>query len=164
MMLAAFCIRSIDCGILRTFARPAWASEKALLLRVQEITLPNAEGVIDHFAFDAKRKRVTGAALGNTTVEAVDTSAGRDLHGIAGGAAPQGVVFVGDPNRLFVANAVSQFCAVWAMASSSTLGPVKGLDLQRESDWFLNNLEETVRDSDSLAIMKNLDDLLQARQ
>jgi len=43
------------------------AAESAPLLLVQEIPLPHVEGRIDHFTFDAKRKRVIGAALGNNT-------------------------------------------------------------------------------------------------
>ena len=66
--------------------------------------VPNVGGRIDHFTFDAKRKRVIGAALGNNTVEVVDTFSGRDMHSITGAAAPQGVVYVGELNRLFVAN------------------------------------------------------------
>src|SRR5712692_8957850 len=78
--------------------------QRAPLLLVQEIPLPNVGGRIDHFTFDAKRKRVIGAALGNNTVEVVDTFSGRDMHSITGAAAPQGVVYVGELNRLFVAN------------------------------------------------------------
>jgi len=78
--------------------------ERTPLLLVQEIPLPHVEGRIDHFTFDAKRKRVIGAALGNNTVEVVDTFAGRDVHSISGAANPQGVVFVGEFNKLFVAN------------------------------------------------------------
>jgi DNA-binding beta-propeller fold protein YncE len=74
------------------------------LLLVQEIPLPRVEGRIDHFTFDAKRKRVIGAALGNNTVEVVDTFAGRDIHSISGAANPQGVAFAGELNKLFVAN------------------------------------------------------------
>ena len=59
---------------------------------------------IDHFTRDAKRKRVIGAALGNNTVEVVDTLSGRDIHSITGAAVPQGVVYVGEIDRLFVAN------------------------------------------------------------
>src|SRR5712671_2840496 len=80
------------------------ASGRAPLLLVQEIPLPHVEGRIDHFTFDAKPKRVIGAALGNNTVEVVDTFAGRDIHSIAGAANPQGLVFVGELNKLFVAN------------------------------------------------------------
>jgi DNA-binding beta-propeller fold protein YncE len=78
--------------------------DRAPLLLVQEIPLPNVGGRIDHFTFDAKRKRVIGAALGNNTVEVVDTFSGRDIHSITGAAAPQGVVYVAGIDRLFVAN------------------------------------------------------------
>lgn len=80
------------------------APERAPLLLVQEIPLPNVGGRIDHFTFDAKRKRVIGAALGNNTVEVVDTFSGRGIHSIAGAAGPQGVAYVGEIDRLFVAN------------------------------------------------------------
>src|SRR5215469_11443178 len=63
--------------------------EKAPLRLVQEVPLPNVQGRIDHFTFDAKRKRVILAALGNNTVEVVDTFAGRDIHSISGAAEPQ---------------------------------------------------------------------------
>ena len=76
----------------------------ALLVRVQEIPLPNVRGRIDHLTFDAKRKRVVVAALGNNTVEVVDTFAGRDIHSINGAAEPQGVAFAPELDRLFVAN------------------------------------------------------------
>src|SRR5205807_4400674 len=78
--------------------------KRAPLLLVQEIPLPNVGGRIDHFTFDAKRKRVIGAALGNNTVEVVDTFSGRDAHSITGAAAPQGLAYVSDLNKLFVAN------------------------------------------------------------
>lgn len=81
------------------------APEKAPLRLVQEIPLPNVQGRMDHFTFDAKRKRVIAAGLGNNTVEVVDTFAGRDIHSITGLAEPQGVVYVADVNKLFVANA-----------------------------------------------------------
>src|SRR5712691_3959400 len=78
--------------------------DRAPLLLVQQIPLPNVGGRIDHFTFDSKRKRVIGAALGNNTVEIVDTFAGRDVHSITGAADPQGVVYVGEFDKLFVAN------------------------------------------------------------
>ncbi len=102
--LAAFCIAVLIIGCYALSQDQPGAPEKAPLLLVQEIPLPNVGGRIDHFTFDAKRKRVIGAALGNNTVEVVDTFAGRDIHSIAGAADPQGVVFVGDLNKLFVAN------------------------------------------------------------
>src|ERR1700724_455817 len=101
---AILCLASLALGPLALSQDLPSAPERAPLLMSQEIPLPHVEGRIDHFTFDAKRKRVIGAALGNDTVEVVDTFAGRDIHSIAGAANPQGVVFVGDLNKLFVAN------------------------------------------------------------
>ncbi|MGH9514756.1 MAG: YncE family protein [Terriglobales bacterium] len=102
--LAAFSMAFVILGSIALAQDPPSASEKAPLGLVQEIPLPNVQGRIDHFTFDAKRKRVIGAALGNDTIEVVDTFAGRDIHSITGAAEPQGVVYVGDLNKLFVAN------------------------------------------------------------
>ena len=102
--LAILSIAGLFCGSLALSQDKPNAPERALLLLVQEIPLPNVGGRIDHFTFDAKRKRVIGAALGNNTVEIVDTFSGRDIHSITGAAAPQGVVYIGEIDRLFVAN------------------------------------------------------------
>jgi DNA-binding beta-propeller fold protein YncE len=100
----AFCITVLIVGSYALSQDQPSAPEKAPLLLVQEIPLPNVGGRIDHFTFDAKRKRVIGAALGNNTVEVVDTFSGRDIRSIAGAADPQGVVYVGELDKLFVAN------------------------------------------------------------
>lgn len=102
--LAAFCITVLIVGSCALSQDQPSAPEKTPLLLVQEIPLPSVGGRIDHFTFDAKRKRVIGAALGNNTVEVVDTFGGIDIHSITGAANPQGVVYVGEFNRLFVAN------------------------------------------------------------
>ena len=98
------CLATLICGSVGFSQEQSPAPETSPLLLVQEIPLPNVGGRIDHFTFDAKRKRVIGAALGNNTVEVVDTFSGRDIHSITGAAAPQGVVYVGELDRLFVAN------------------------------------------------------------
>ncbi len=64
---AAFCITVLIIGCYALSQDQPGASEKAPLLLVQEIPLPNVGGRIDHFTFDAKRKRVIGAALGNNS-------------------------------------------------------------------------------------------------
>ena len=102
--ITTLCLAALICGSFALSQDQPPAPEKAPLLLVQEIPLPNVGGRIDHFTFDPKRKRVIGAALGNNTVEVVDTFAGRDVHSITGAAAPQGVVYVSDSNQLFVAN------------------------------------------------------------
>src|SRR5437588_6865944 len=102
--LAILCLASLTLGPFAPSQELPGASDRAPLLLVQEIPLPQVEGRIDHFTFDAKRKRVIGAALGNNTVEIVDTFAGRDIHSIKGAADPQGVAYVSEFNKLFVAN------------------------------------------------------------
>ena len=102
--MAALSMACVIFGALALAQEQPSASERVPLGLVQEIPLPNVQGRIDHFTFDAKRKRVIGAALGNNTVEVVDTFAGRDIHSIAGAAEPQGVAYVGDLKKLFVAN------------------------------------------------------------
>ena len=102
--VGVLCLAALSLGSAAFSQDQSRVSERTPLLLVQEIPLPHVEGRIDHFTFDAKRKRVIGAALGNNTVEVVDTFAGRDIHSISGAANPQGVVFVGELNKLFVAN------------------------------------------------------------
>jgi DNA-binding beta-propeller fold protein YncE len=87
--------------------------------------LPNVGGRIDHFTFDAKRKRVIGAALGNNTVEIVDTFSGRDIHSIAGAAAPQGVVYVAEFDKLFVANGTDGKLRIYSGDSFKTLNTLE---------------------------------------
>jgi DNA-binding beta-propeller fold protein YncE len=107
------------------------AAESAPLLLVQEIPLPHVEGRIDHFTFDAKRKRVIGAALGNNTVEVVDTFAGRAIHSITGAANPQGVVFVSELNKLFVANGADAKLRVY---DGGTFKLLNTIDIGEDAD------------------------------
>src|SRR6202166_352719 len=102
--LATLCVTVLIFGSVALSQDQPSTPDRAPLLLVQQIPLPNVGGRIDHFTFDGKRKRVIGAALGNNTVEVVDTFAGRDIHSISGAADPQGVVFVSEFNKLFVAN------------------------------------------------------------
>ncbi len=117
-----------------TFASPQDqpATDKgAPLLLVQEIPLPNVGGRIDHFTFDGKRKRVIGAALGNNTVEVVDTFSGRDIHSITGAAAPQGLVYVAELNKLYVANGTDGKLRIYDGDSFSLLNTV---DIGEDAD------------------------------
>ena len=102
--LARFCVAVLIFGSVAVSQDRPSTPDRAPIILVQQIPLPNVGGRIDHFTFDGKRKRVIGAALGNNTVEIVDTFAGRDMHSISGAANPQGVVYVGEFNKLFVAN------------------------------------------------------------
>ena len=79
------------------------ASREPLAL-VGRIELPHVEGRIDHLAFDAATHRLYVAALGNDTVEVVDTRAGVHLTSLRGFHEPQGIAVVGDAKIVAVAN------------------------------------------------------------
>src|SRR2546426_11661651 len=129
--ITTLCLAALICGSFALSEDQPPAPEKAPLLLVQEIPLPNVGGRIDHFTFDAKRKRVIGAALGNNTVEVVDTFAGRDVHSITGAAAPQGVVYVSDSNQLFVANGTDGRLRVY---DGDTFKLLNTLDIGEDAD------------------------------
>ena len=79
------------------------AQEKTLKLK-QTIPLPGVEGRIDHFALDASGERLFVCALGNNTVEVLDLRKGERIRSITGLGAPQGIVYIPELDRLFVAN------------------------------------------------------------
>src|SRR4051794_30431815 len=68
------------------------------------IPLPDVEGRIDHMSIDVKTQRLFMAALGNNTVEVIDVARGKRIHSIPGLHEPQGVLYLPDVNRLYVAN------------------------------------------------------------
>ena len=72
-------------------------------------------------AVDLKGERLFIAALGNNTVEIVDLRAGKPIATITGLHEPQGVGFVPEFNKLFVANAQSGACDMFD-GSSFKLG------------------------------------------
>lgn len=82
----------------------AVAADSALR-QVQVIPLPGVGGRIDHLSVDVKGQRLFVSALGNNTIEVLDLAAGRRVHQIAGLDEPQGVLYVPEVNRIFVANA-----------------------------------------------------------
>jgi DNA-binding beta-propeller fold protein YncE len=81
------------------------AREISPLQLEEQIPIPNVPGRLDHFSADVRRKRLFVSALGNNTVEVIDTFAGRDIHSIQGLSEPQGVLYVSDVDKLYVANA-----------------------------------------------------------
>lgn len=72
---------------------------------VQEIPLTGVEGRLDHFAVDHARKLLYLSALGADKVLVIDMFRGRLVGEIVGLSQPQGLVYVVECDRLFVANA-----------------------------------------------------------
>jgi glutamine cyclotransferase len=98
--------------------------EKPLTLK-QTIPLPGVEGRIDHFAFDPTGERLFVCALGNNTVEVLDLRKGERVHSIIGLGAPQGVGYVPELNRLFVANDKGGVCKIYDGKSFQAVGELR---------------------------------------
>lgn len=86
---------------------PAQATDPvpSLLALERTIPLPGVSGRIDHMAVDLGRGRLFVAELGNGSVEAIDLTAGKASHRIAGLREPQGVGYVAGADLLAVASA-----------------------------------------------------------
>src|SRR3954454_8743797 len=91
-------------GTLFTAATLAVAQTNEPLRLEKTIPLPNVQGRIDHMSIDVKNERLFVAALGNNTVEVIDIEHGKRIHSISGLREPQGVLYLTDLNRLYVAN------------------------------------------------------------
>jgi DNA-binding beta-propeller fold protein YncE len=89
------------------------------------IALPGVEGRIDHFAFDLTGERLFVCALGNNTVEVLDLRKGERAHSITGLGAPQGVGYVPEVNRLFVANDKRGICKIYDGKSFQAAGELR---------------------------------------
>ena len=110
-LVTAFCV----------YLNAVHAEEKALQLK-QTIALPGVEGRIDHFAVDSAGERLFVCALGNNSVEVIDLRKVERVHSITGLGAPQGVQYVPEVNRLFVANDKGGICKIYDAKSFQSVG------------------------------------------
>src|SRR6266550_3780317 len=108
----------------------AHAEQKAFKLK-QTIPLPGVEGRIDHLALDAASDRLFVCALGNNTVETLDLRKGERIHSITGLGAPQGIAYIPELNRVFVANDKGGICKIYDGKSFQAVG---GLDFKDDAD------------------------------
>src|SRR5437016_4746120 len=69
---------------------------------VQSIPLPNVEGYLDHMAVDIKGQRLFLPAEAQHTVEVIDLRAGKVIHTITGFNTPHKIVYLPQPNEIFV--------------------------------------------------------------
>jgi len=103
------------------------AEEKVFKLK-QTIPLPGVEGRIDHLALDASGERLFVCALGNNSVEVLDLRRGERIHSITGLGAPQGIVYIPDLGRLFVANDKGGIFKIYDAKSFQTVGELNFKD------------------------------------
>jgi DNA-binding beta-propeller fold protein YncE len=80
------------------------AQSSSALRQTTAIPLPGVKGRIDHLAFDAARQQLFVAALGNDSVEVLDTAKLAHLTSLTGFHEPQGIAAVPDLNAMAVAN------------------------------------------------------------
>ena len=97
----------------------------SLLTLYKTIPLPNVEGRIDHMAVDVAEQRLFVAALGNNTVEVVDLKTGKVIQSLSGFAEPQGIAYVPEFDRLFVANGADGTCRILDGHSLQTISKVE---------------------------------------
>ncbi len=97
-------LRTLGLALITAFpCGPLSAGSNTVLKLVQSIPLPDVDGRIDHFAIDVQGSRAFLAALTKNTIEVVDLKAGRLVRTLPGFGKPQGVRFVPELSRLFVA-------------------------------------------------------------
>jgi DNA-binding beta-propeller fold protein YncE len=85
-------------------AAAALAQDQPPLRALQTVALHDVAGRIDHFSADVRGKRIFLAALEKNTIEVVDLDMGKVARTLSGFAKPQGVLFVAELNKLFVAS------------------------------------------------------------
>jgi DNA-binding beta-propeller fold protein YncE len=68
------------------------------------IEMPDVQGRIDHLSIDVKGHRLFVSALGNNTLEVLDLKGGKRVKTIAQLKEPQGVLYVPEADRIYVAN------------------------------------------------------------
>ncbi len=105
--------------------------ELAPLQLIQRIPVPGVTGRIDHFTAYPKRRLLIFAALGNNSLEIVNTFEGKVVQSIKGLDEPQGVVYVPEFDKIFVANAGNGTVNVY---DGKTYALRKSIALGEESD------------------------------
>ena len=103
-------------------------SGNAPLQLKQTIPLPGVEGRIDHLELDSAGERLFVCALGNNTAEVLDLRKGERVHTISGLGAPQGLVYIPELNRLFIANDKGGVCRIYDAKTYQTVGEINFKD------------------------------------
>jgi YVTN family beta-propeller protein len=92
------------------------------------VPLAGVKGRFDHFALDTNAHRLFVAALGNNTVEIIDTAGAQRLRTIPDQHKPCGIAFLPATKRLFVANGDDGSVKVYDSESYRLVKSITGLD------------------------------------
>jgi hypothetical protein len=105
---------------------------------IQEILLPKIMGRLDHTSLDRKRKLMFFSCLGDNSVVVLDVFAGKVVQKILHGSfsEPQGILFVQETCRLYVANAGNGCVTVFQgeLDDAAAWLHIKTLDFDDEAD------------------------------
>jgi len=115
--------------ILCAFAQAQTTNQ--LLTLDKTIPLTGVEGRIDHMAVDVAGQRLFVAALANNSVEVLDLKTGQLITSITNFGEPQGIAYVPEFGKLFVANGSDGTCRILDGHSFKTLS---SLDLGEDAD------------------------------
>src|SRR5437879_1064975 len=105
--------------------------ELAPLQLIQKIPVPGVAGRIDPFTACPKRRLLIFAALGNNSMEIVNTFQAKVIQSVKGLNEPQGVLYVPGLDKIFVANAGNGTVNVY---DGKTYALRKSIALGEESD------------------------------
>jgi DNA-binding beta-propeller fold protein YncE len=107
---------------------PSGLKAADLLEPAATIDLPSVKGRIDHFGIDLKQQRLFVAALGNDTLEVVDVKSKRRERSLGGFGEPQGVLYLPEFNRIYVANGSANRVDILDGTSLARIKTIDGLD------------------------------------
>jgi len=122
-------IGCILAGWIGSYSVIVFAAEPLRL--VATIPMPSVEGRIDHLAVDVAHQRLFVAALGNNTLEVIDTVAHNIIRNVTGLHEPQGVAILKDRGLVAVASGEDGTCRLF---DSKTLSAGKIFDFQSDAD------------------------------
>ena len=117
--------------LLVALAGVTWAQAAQPLRLEKTIELPDVQGRIDHMSIDVKGERLFISALGNNTLEVIDLKAGKRTKTIGQLKEPQGVLYVPEMDRLYVANGNDGSVRIF---DASSYVPLKTLDYDDDAD------------------------------
>jgi DNA-binding beta-propeller fold protein YncE len=113
---------AVGCAVVPLLTVSAIGATLAPLRLAQSIPLSGVEGRIDHFAVDVAGERLFICALGNNSVEVIDLQKARRSFSMTGLGAPQGIAYVPESNRLYVANDSGGLCKIYDATSFALTG------------------------------------------
>jgi DNA-binding beta-propeller fold protein YncE len=101
------------------------------LQKIQVIPLSNVNGRIDHISVDVSAERLFVSELGNNSVDVIDLVKGTRIHSMTGLDEPQGIVFVPESKKIYVANGGNGIVDIF---NSDSYDLVKTINLSNDAD------------------------------